>query len=219
MVLSNLEPRFELKHTILVDELDEFNEILFFQRGTMLIGYEINKCRKYCLKYVDKSVIGAYGVTFNQRSAFIYTALTNCYGFSIRKQNWQKIIETNVEMGCIMKQTVLMQYITQIRSKVMVRKKRAIAKMFARNDHQMILASEYKDEQKTAQLLIDNMHTNAVHKSERRKAEIDRKTDMLYTKIEKYSKLIRAVLGSVEKRDALIQAVEKELAESKEEIA
>lgn len=144
-VLTLLEPRFEKKHTILIDELDEFNEILFFSRGQVAIGYEINKQRWYCLRYIDKSVIGAYGLTFNQRAAFIYTTLTNCHGFSIRKVNWKKILDENPEMSIILKQNVLMQYLTQVRSKVLVKKKRAIIKMSQRNDHQMILASEHKD--------------------------------------------------------------------------
>ena len=42
-LLTNLEPRRDAKHSILVDELDEFNEISFINNGEVVIGYEINK--------------------------------------------------------------------------------------------------------------------------------------------------------------------------------
>lgn len=153
-VLTNLEPRFEKKHTIVVDELDEFNEIIFFSRGQVAVGYEINKQKWYCLRYIDKSVIGAYGLTFNQRSDLVYTTLTPCHGFSIRKSNWQKILSDNSEMAIILKQNILIQYLTYVRSKVLVKKKRAIIKMCERNDHQMILASEHKDFELAEQMII-----------------------------------------------------------------
>ena len=42
-ILLNLEPiRYE-KNTLLVNELDEFNEIKFITKGQVIIGYEINK--------------------------------------------------------------------------------------------------------------------------------------------------------------------------------
>ena len=64
-MLSKLEPRFEKKKTPIIDELDEFNEIIFVTIGTVFIGYEINKVKNYCIKYTDKCVIGAFGCTFN----------------------------------------------------------------------------------------------------------------------------------------------------------
>ena len=112
MVLTFLEPRFEQKHTIIVGELEEFNELIFVSRGTVVIGYEINKKKIYCIKYSNKCVIGAFEVTFNQRSAFIYTALTNIHGYSIRKQNWYKICNANPEMISIIKKNLAMLYVT-----------------------------------------------------------------------------------------------------------
>jgi len=42
-MLTYLEPRQEKAKTVLVSELDEFNEIIFVMQGTIIIGYEINK--------------------------------------------------------------------------------------------------------------------------------------------------------------------------------
>lgn len=55
----------EKRNTILKEELDEFNEIMFVNKGKVVIGYEMNKEKRYCIQYNDKVVIGAYGITFN----------------------------------------------------------------------------------------------------------------------------------------------------------
>jgi hypothetical protein len=85
MVLKSLEPRFEKKSTVLKDELDEADEVLFVVKGSVVIGYEVNKVKKYCIRQKNNSVVGAFMVTFNQRSEFVYTALSNIEGFFVRK--------------------------------------------------------------------------------------------------------------------------------------
>ena len=50
-VLRSLEPRFYKKKTIMVDELDEMLEIIFIDKGKTMIGYEINKQKRFCLQY------------------------------------------------------------------------------------------------------------------------------------------------------------------------
>jgi hypothetical protein len=54
--------------TILVNELDENLEVVFIDKGQIMVGYEINKQKRYCLRYEDKCIIGAFGCTFNQRA-------------------------------------------------------------------------------------------------------------------------------------------------------
>ena len=49
-LLKNLDPRKELAETILINELDDFNEVMFFNVGTVDIGFEINKIKKYVLR-------------------------------------------------------------------------------------------------------------------------------------------------------------------------
>ena len=91
-VLTNLEPICAKENTILYNELDEFGEIIFVQKGIVSIGYELNKMRKMSLKYIDHCVIGAYGVTFNLRSQFVYMASTQINGYFIRKSMWYMIL-------------------------------------------------------------------------------------------------------------------------------
>ena len=42
-ILTHLAPRFELKGSMLVNELDEYGEIIFVHKGCIGVGYEINK--------------------------------------------------------------------------------------------------------------------------------------------------------------------------------
>ena len=64
-LITQLEPFREKGYTVLKEELDEFNEIMYVNKGKVVIGYEINKEKRYCIQYTDKVVIGAYGITFN----------------------------------------------------------------------------------------------------------------------------------------------------------
>ena len=134
-VLRALEPRFYKKHTIIIDELDEMLEVVFIQKGDTLIGYQVNKQKRYCIKYTDKCVIGAFGCTFNQRAAFIYACYNDNSGYSIRKEKWKEMIESNDEIGSIVRKNVLIEYITQIRSKVLIKKRQAIRKAMERKDY------------------------------------------------------------------------------------
>ena len=42
-ILKRLSPRFEEAGEILWNEIDEQNEIIFFEKGVILVGYEINR--------------------------------------------------------------------------------------------------------------------------------------------------------------------------------
>ena len=49
-VIQHLEPRLEEKKTILFHELDDFTEIIFFNKGAVDLGFEINKKRYFVLR-------------------------------------------------------------------------------------------------------------------------------------------------------------------------
>jgi hypothetical protein len=84
-ILANLEPFEEEGRKVLINELEEFHVISFVEKGTILVGYEFNKQKRYCLKLKNRAVIGAYGITFNHRAKFVYTSLNHIKGFFIRK--------------------------------------------------------------------------------------------------------------------------------------
>ena len=151
-VLRGLEPRFIQKKTIIINELDEFGEIIFVKNGVVGIGFEINKQQNFCIRFENKCVIGAYGVTFNMRAAFIYKAFTNLSGYFIRKFRWNEMLQSCPEIAKIMKQNVLIDYLINLRSKVIQSKHKIMHKYMQRNDHQTLLVSEPKDKKQTADL-------------------------------------------------------------------
>ena len=92
-ILSKLEPRKELKETVIFNELDDFTEILFFIKGYIDIGFELNRKRYFVLRKGHGVVIADHGCTFNHSSNFIYKTHTDCEGFSLRKLEWQKTLQ------------------------------------------------------------------------------------------------------------------------------
>jgi len=64
-ILICLEPRHEEINTILFNELDEFTEILFINKGVVDIGFEINRKKVFCIRKNKLLVIGDHGCTFN----------------------------------------------------------------------------------------------------------------------------------------------------------
>lgn len=59
-------------------ELDNVNEVLFFHKGSIDIGYEINKKKIYKLRFKEPNVLGAFAVTFNRKAMFIIKAYSEC---------------------------------------------------------------------------------------------------------------------------------------------
>jgi hypothetical protein len=91
-LLKKLNPIEYQKHTIIANELDEFNELIFCQTGQAVVGYEINFQKRYCMKLTGPFTLGAYQMTFNKKSEYIYTALTHINGFFVRRRSMIKIM-------------------------------------------------------------------------------------------------------------------------------
>ena len=91
-ILSKLEPRQEEVDVILYNELDDFYEILYFNRGQIDIGFEINRKKYFVLRQKKNIIVAAYGCTFNINSQYIYKTHTVCSGFSLRKKHWQAVL-------------------------------------------------------------------------------------------------------------------------------
>ena len=64
-LLKSLEPRKEIADTIIFHELDDFTEVLFFNKGQVDIGFEINRKKIYALRKTNTIIIGDQGCTFN----------------------------------------------------------------------------------------------------------------------------------------------------------
>jgi len=93
-ILANIEPCFFKKNEVIFAELDEFNCVVFIDSGTTGVGFEINKKTRFCLRYDNCAIYGAFGVTFRQRSKFVYKCFSKCTGQFIRAENWHNILES-----------------------------------------------------------------------------------------------------------------------------
>jgi hypothetical protein len=138
-ILQKLEPRKEEKNTILLNELDEINEVIFFDNGTFEIGYEINKFTKYVIKFRNYKVLEAYGATFNKRSQFIYRTVTECKGYFIRKSNWLSTLTDNPNLAEELKKKIIIDYEYTVKSKINKSKEKDIQRWEGRNDYEGIL--------------------------------------------------------------------------------
>lgn len=74
----NLKPRFEKAKTILFEELEEVQEIIFIQKGYVDIGYEINKQKRYVLRLQPTFEIGGMQCSFDERMMFVFMCKTDC---------------------------------------------------------------------------------------------------------------------------------------------
>ena len=98
-----LEPRSEEKDEIIFDELEEMTEVVLFVKGTFDIGFEINGKKFYVKRFQNSAtsaqntgaMIGAYGVSFNKRSRYIYKTSSRSTGFFVRKSNWCCVMDKN----------------------------------------------------------------------------------------------------------------------------
>ena len=115
-----------------MDELDECNEIIFICQGSVVVGYEINKVKKYCIKFKNNCVINAFGATFSQKSEYVYAALTDIHGFCIRLENWIEILVENPHISSILIGNVMYRYFKEIRIKCMLFKIYKFKKMASR---------------------------------------------------------------------------------------
>ena len=73
------------------------------------------------------------------RIIFCYKARTDCEGYSIRKQNWIRILDDFAEIGDLVKKNVQHDYLTNIKNKVMKAKEKHLSEMSQRFDYQNIL--------------------------------------------------------------------------------
>ena len=90
---------------------------------------------RYAIRYRDKCIIAAFGVTFDNRSQYIYKAVTNCHGFFIRKENWKTLLsEQDQTIVKLLKRSIMVDYLWKFRSKIIVQKKKILEHFKKRSD-------------------------------------------------------------------------------------
>ena len=133
-LIIELEPRFEKENTVLLQENEEWLEVLFFTKGKIGIGFELNKVSKFVVHMENNAVLGAYGCSFNKRSQFIYKANTNASGYSIRKSNWVKLHKNHEQLTTHFLEAIKVKFEKDIKYKIDGVKKKEYDKLKQRAD-------------------------------------------------------------------------------------
>ena len=116
---------------------------MFFDKGTVDIGFEINHVKKMVLRLSKEIVVGAYNMSMGKRTKFIYMASRYCSGYSIRRSNWVKIVQEEDYMTLTrnLVQSFKKYYQKAIFSVMKVEKDNAIQKWETRKDFTELLAT------------------------------------------------------------------------------
>lgn len=110
-ILQSLEPIRFAARTLIFNELDDVNEVVFIEKGLYDIGYEINKKNIFKLRQPNKSVIGSFEVCFDKRMLFIFKTFHECRGYLIRKQNFRSLEKEFPDLFHSLKMNALFHYI------------------------------------------------------------------------------------------------------------
>ena len=102
----------------------------------------------YCLRKKKSIVIADHGCTFNHKSNFIYKTKTLCEGYSIRKLNWQQILDDSPQIAEQLKRKIITSYFYGTKLKVMSEKRKEIKRLRHRSDIQQILVVTDKDKER-----------------------------------------------------------------------
>lgn len=91
-LMNALELRTFKDNEIIANEQDEALEVLFIDRGTYDVGYEINKTAFYKRRFGPSTTIGGFQVCYRKRFSFVYKSHSNLRGLAVRKEKFIQII-------------------------------------------------------------------------------------------------------------------------------
>lgn len=125
--------------------MEESLDIFFVMKGAIGAGFEINKIRKFGMKFIDCAIVGSFNCTFYQRSNYIWKCLTQAEGYFMYKADWLTLLDQHPEeIAKSMKQNILVDYIIKIRGRLENAKTKAFKKIVDRNLHQKVCVVESK---------------------------------------------------------------------------
>lgn len=90
--MENLEPIYYQRGEILSRELKDHESLHFLMNGQFWMGYSINNNPIFRLKRYN-SIIGIFGITFNQKSHYICQVAQSSDGFFMRACHWHSCLE------------------------------------------------------------------------------------------------------------------------------
>ena len=128
----------------------------------------------FCLRKKQSIVIADHGYTFNHKSNFIYKTKTVCEGYSIRKNNWQNVLEVDEDIAEQLKASIVTTYFYGTKLKIMCEKRKEIKRLSHRSDIQQILVVTDKDQSRDMKFLMQNFNSIDSKESNAGYKEIER---------------------------------------------
>jgi len=108
--------------------------MLFVTVGEYGIGYEINKEPYFAKKMKHKTVIGDYYILSNKRSEFLYKAIKQTEGYSLRKVHMIEIFNRYKSEEKRLTHQIKIRYKTIIRSPLLEHKEYTMLEFARRHD-------------------------------------------------------------------------------------
>lgn len=103
------------------------------------MGYDINRIRKYVLRFEHMSVIGIFNCTFDERAMFVYQCKSECTGYFLRKRIWRSLLNDYHALSSVLKLVIHEDYIVNIKTKILTEKSKTFQKISKRADFTHIL--------------------------------------------------------------------------------
>ena len=91
-LMNALELRTFKDNEIIANEQDEALEVLFIDKGTYDVGYEINKKAFYRKRFGPSTCIGGFQACYLKRFSFVYKSYQNLKGLAVRKEKFVTIL-------------------------------------------------------------------------------------------------------------------------------
>ena len=117
-LFMQMEPRQEEKGTVIFNELDEVNEMIFNERGSIDVGFQITKKNYMCVRINQGSIICGFNCMANKKNQFVYKAVTKIEGYMLRKHVWFDLMDSFERVASILKLNVKNHFVNKIQKKV-----------------------------------------------------------------------------------------------------
>jgi hypothetical protein len=78
--------------TVLFRAIEDVDELFMIVKGSIEVGFEINRTPRYVIRLLKGGVIGMFNITFNRKTMFNYRVKHEFHGFTIRKDEWKAIL-------------------------------------------------------------------------------------------------------------------------------
>ena len=141
-LLCHLEPRTESPGTIIYRTIEEVDEVFFIEKGSIDIGFEMNRDTRFIIRLKQGNVIGIYNMTFNCKTLFVYQVKDTYCGLTIRKDNWNSLMnnEEYEDITGYIKEKVATEYNNKIKKIMIMEQKKYVNRLKMRKDQVQVMS-------------------------------------------------------------------------------